>query len=307
MIRPKKLLAIAGPTASGKTKISIDLALKNNAEIISSDSLLVYKHLDIGTAKPTNEERKTIKHHLIDIVEPWDNYTISDFHKDALSAIDNISVRNKQFIVTGGAGFYLNALINSTFEAPKSDPEIRKTLENRLKEGTPLGTLHNELKSIDPETAKRVHPNDEYRILRALGVYLSTGKTMTSFRQQHQDSKNKETVFEPLIIVLNPEKEELKTNIEVRTKKMFKDGLVEETKNLLKIGCTPDMKPLKSIGYKQAMELISRKISKEEAFASVIKDTAALAKRQITWFKKQPFTIWLHPIRDIEEIRRLAC
>ena len=304
-MKPKKLLAIAGPTASGKTTISIELALKNNAEIISADSLLVYKHLNIGTAKPTVEERDKVRHHLIDVVEPWENYTISNFRKDALSAIDDIIVRGKRFIVTGGTGFYLNALINSTFEAPGSDPKIREDLESRLEKGTSLLELHDELKKADPDTAERVHPNDKYRILRALEVYLSTGKTMTSFRVQHQSTKEPE--FETLIIVLNPDKEELRSKIEARTKKMFDDGLIQETEILFKTGCTPDMKPLKSIGYKQAVALIAGKISKEEAFESVIKETAALAKRQITWFKKQPFTIWLHPIRDIEEIRRLTC
>jgi tRNA dimethylallyltransferase len=304
-MRPRKLLAIAGPTASGKTRISIDIAIRNNAEIISSDSLLVYKHLDIGTAKPTKQERGTITHHLIDMVEPWDIYTISDFYRDAMSAIDDISARKKNFIVTGGTGFYLNALINKTFRSPGSDPEIRKKLEQRLTEGAALATLHSELEAVDPKTAKRVHPNDKYRIIRALEVYLSTGNTMTFFREQHQDNESSD--FEPQIIVLDPDKQELRSNIEARTKKMFDDGLIEEMEGLLKMGCTPDMKPLKSIGYKQATELISGKITKDQAIASVITETVALAKRQVTWFKKQPFTIWLHPIRDIEEIRRLTC
>ncbi|MEI6079290.1 MAG: tRNA (adenosine(37)-N6)-dimethylallyltransferase MiaA [bacterium] len=304
-MRQKKLLAIAGPTASGKTKISLEIASANNAEIISSDSLLVYKHMDIGTAKPTVEERKMIRHHMIDVVEPWDLYTISDFYRDAMSAIDDINSRDKKFIVTGGTGFYLNALINKTFKSPGSDPEIREKLELRLKDGTPLETLHKELETVDPETAKRVHPNDKYRILRALEVYLSTGKTMSFFRDQHKADTRSD--FEPTIVVLNPEREELRANIESRTKKMFGDGLIDEAKNLLKMGCTPDMKPLKSIGYKQAMELISGNISEAQAIESVIKETFALAKRQVTWFKKQPFTIWLHPIRDIDKIRRLTC
>lgn len=301
----KRLLAIAGPTASGKTKISLEIALERNSEIISSDSLLVYKHLDIGTAKPTKEERKIIKHHLIDIVEPWDTYTSSDFCRDAKTAIEGIEARKKNFIITGGTGFYLNALINSTFDAPGSDKKIRESLEDRIKNGTKLLTLHRELESIDPETAKRVHPNDGYRIVRALEVYLSTGKTMSFFREQHQTESKAQ--FEPLIIVLNLEKEELRHNIEIRTKKMFEDGLIDELKELFKIGCTPDLKPLKSIGYKQATEYLLGKITKEEAIQSVISETVALAKRQVTWFKKQPFTIWLHPIREIEEIRRLSC
>lgn len=301
----KRLLAIAGPTASGKTKISIEIASVCNSEIISSDSLLVYKHLDIGTAKPTKEERKAIKHHLIDIVEPWDAYTISDFRRDAMTAIEEVTSRKKGFLVTGGTGFYLNALINSTFDAPESDKNIRKSLEDRIKNGTKLSTLYSELESIDPETAKRVHTNDGYRIVRALEVFLSTGKTMSFFRTQHQAESK--TIFDPLIIVLNPEKEELRRNIEIRTKKMFKDGLVDELKELFKTGCTPELKPLKSIGYKQATGYLLGKITKEEAMQSVISETVALAKRQITWFKKQPFTIWLHPIREIEEIRRLSC
>ncbi|MEI6092788.1 MAG: tRNA (adenosine(37)-N6)-dimethylallyltransferase MiaA [bacterium] len=304
-MKKERLLAIAGPTASGKTKISIEIALARNAEIISSDSLLVYKHLDIGTAKPTKNERAVVKHHIIDVVEPWENYTISNFCKEAMTAIDEIASRKKNFIVTGGTGFYLNALINSTFEAPGVDKKIRESLEERIKNGTSFATLHSELEKTDPDTAKRVHPNDGYRIVRALEVYLSTGKTMSFFREQHQSEAKRQ--FEPLIIVLNPEKEELRQSIKLRTEKMFKDGLIDELEGLFKMGCTTELKPLKSIGYKQAVELLMGKTTKEDAIQSVIKETAALAKRQITWFKKQPFTIWLHPIREIEEIRRLTC
>jgi len=300
----EKLIAIAGPTASGKTRVSMELAQKLGAEIISSDSLLVYKGLDIGTAKPSKKEQDLVPHHLIDIVEAWKNYTISDFYNDAIRAISDIKSRKKNFLITGGTGFYLNALINKPFSSPTSSNEVRKKLEQRLEKGETLSDLHDELKKIDTASAERIHPNDKYRISRALEVFYTTGKTMSFFRNMHkEDSKDKPRNFNPLIIVLNPDKEELKDAIITRTKKMFEDGLIDEVKKLLSKGCTPEMKPLKSIGYKETIQLINGEISCDEAILLINKNTTALAKRQITWFKKQPFTLWMHPIREINRIK----
>jgi tRNA dimethylallyltransferase len=299
----EKLLAIVGPTASGKTRIALELAQKLEAEIISSDSLLVYKGLDIGTAKPSKKERELVPHHLIDLVEPSENYTMSNFYNDAITAINDIRGRNKKFLVTGGTGFYLNALINRPFNSPTGSEEVKSTLEKRLKEGERLESLHNELKKIDPSSAARIHPNDKYRISRALEVFYSTGKTMTYFREMHKE-ENKSRDFEPLIIVLNPDKEELKQAITARTKKMFDDGLLDEVRGLLDKGFSAETKPLKSIGYKEAIQLIYGLIDNKEAVDLINKNTIALAKRQITWFKKQPFTLWMHPIREIDRIKK---
>ena len=293
---PHKLIVIAGPTASGKTSVSMNVAEKIKAEIISADSLLVYKHMDIGTAKPSIEERKRIIHHLIDVVEPWEDYTSSIYRKDAVAAIERIRSKGKNFIVAGGTGFYINALINQTFQAPKADPVLRAELENRSN----LPDLYEELKKVDPTSAARIHPNDKYRTVRAMEVYYSTKKTMTHFREEHKKNKTKE--FEPLIIVLDPSRDELIKNIERRTQRMLKDGLVDEVKELLEMGANPDLKPMQSIGYKQAVAFIKGRMSTEEMTESIQRDTLALAKRQVTWFKKQEHTRWYHPVKDVERI-----
>lgn len=296
----KKLLAITGPTASGKTKISLEIAKRLNSEIISSDSLLVYRGLDIGTAKPTKEEREKIHHHLIDIVEPYENYSISDFYQDAVETIRNIEERNKSFLVTGGTGFYLSALINKPFQAPSGSDEAKQNIDEKIKKGHSLSDLHKELESIDPDSAKRIHPNDKYRIFRALEVYYTSGKTMSFFRKKHKESSRQD--FETLIIVLNPDKEELISSIKTRTRKMFQDGLLDEVNTLLKKGYSKDLKPLRSIGYRESIQVISGIISPDEAIQEINKNTIALAKRQITWFKKQDFTLWVHPERDTVKI-----
>jgi len=294
VLKPCKIVVIAGPTASGKTPVSMNIAEEINAEIISADSLLVYKHMDIGTAKPTIEERKRVTHHLIDIVEPWEEYTSSKYRIDAVAAIEDIKTRGKKFIVVGGTGFYINALINQTFDAPKADPALRAELEAR-------SDLYEELKKVDPASAARIHPNDRYRTVRAMEVFYATKRTMTHFREEHEKNKVKE--FEPLIIVLNPSKEEQIKNIEGRTQKMLRDGLVDEVKGLLKMGASPDHKPMQSIGYKQAVDFINGRINKEEMAESIRTETLALAKRQVTWFKKREDTKWYHPLNDIGRIR----
>jgi tRNA dimethylallyltransferase len=300
-LKEKKLVIIAGPTASGKTQVSIDIAKGLEAQIISADSMLIYKRMNIGTAKPNRQEMQGIEHHLIDIVEPWETYTVSDYENDALSIINKIYDNNSTPLICGGTGFYINALINGTFSTPAPSPEVRKKLNEDLKNGKTLKQLHSDLKKIDPQTASRVHENDSYRIFRALEVYYSTGKSMSYFRSIHETAKN--TRFKPLIIVLSPEKGILKERIKKRTTKMFQDGLLKEVKELLDAGCSKELKPMKSIGYKQAIEHLEGLMSLEEAMENIIKETTALAKRQITWFKKRDHTKWIDPtaIKDIQK------
>jgi len=300
-VKVKKLFAIAGPTASGKTRIALDIAEANGMEIVSADSMQVYRYMDIGTAKPSPEERKRVKHHLIDVVDPDSKYTVSDFCNDAADAISTIESRNKGFIVCGGTGFYLNALINGTFDAPPSDPVAREKLESRAESDEELYKMHNELKAIDPETASRVHPNDRYRIIRALEVYQLSGKNMSFYRDKHLSNKK---LSQSLMIVLNPEKEELVRNIKARTETIIKAGLIDEVKKLLAMGYSQELKPLKSIGYLQAVQFINGKLDIKEAKEEIIKGTVALAKRQLTWFKKQTNTVWLHPVKDYCQIKK---
>ena len=295
-----KLLIIAGPTASGKTQIAMDIAIKEHLEIISADSMLVYKYMDIGTAKPSIEERKKVKHHLIDVAEPDSKYTVTDFCNDADKAIENIKTSGNDFLVCGGTGFYLNALINGTFDAPPSVPSIREDLESKAEDKEKLKLMHLELQKIDPESAARIHYNDKYRIVRALEVYRISGKTMSFYRNSHKDGLKPRA---PLMIVLDPAKEVLVQNIKARTEKMLKAGLIEEVKGLISLGYGPELKPMKSIGYLQAVKLINGSISTEEAKEDIIKETVALAKRQVTWFKKRKDTIWFDPYSDIEKIK----
>ncbi len=295
-----RLAVIAGPTASGKTKTAIDIAMDIKAEIISADSMLIYKRMNIGTAKPGHNQQKLVHHHMIDLVEPWQEYSVSDYAQDALAVIAKLRRARKNFLVCGGTGFYINALINGTFKAPKSDPLIRQKLEQRIKDGETLLSLHQELKKVDPQTAARVHENDSYRITRALEIYYGTGKTMTYYREEHKQNTN--TNFDPLIFVINPSKDELSERIEYRTRKMFEYGLIEETQELLRNGCSPHLKSMHSIGYLQAVGVIYGRINIAEAKDDINKQTMALAKRQITWFKKQPQTKWVSSV-DSKEIK----
>lgn len=296
-----KLAVIAGPTASGKTKMAVEVAQDVKADIVSADSMLVYRGMDIGTAKPSLKQRKLVKHHIIDVASPRQDYSVSDYTTDALEAITKIRRANKNFLVCGGTGFYINALINGNFKAPKSDPKVRENLEQRLKKGETLFDLHKELTKIDPETALRVHENDSYRVLRALEVYYGTGKTMTYYRTEHKDNNNAN--FEPFIVILNPTREELYERIQYRTNNMFKYGLIEETQELLREGFGPQLKPMKSIGYLQAVQIIQGRINISEAKDDINKQTMALAKRQITWFRKQPHAKWF-PSDRIEDAKK---
>ena len=278
--------ALVGPTASGKTSLSIELALKYNLEIISCDSIQVFKHLNIGAAKPDTEERKGIKHHMIDIVEPWKNYDLAMYYNDVNNILNK--QENKKLIIVGGTGFYLQALINGLFDAPPSNKKIRENLENTANTDG-LNKLYEDLKIFDSVSAKNIHPNDQYRIIRALEVYQITGKTMSSFKKEH--SLKPKNINDIKIFVLSPNRVELHRQIELRAEKMFVDGIIQETENLLSMGCSKKSKPMQSIGYKQCIEYIENNISKDETIRLVKKETKALAKRQITWFKRMPNTV----------------
>lgn len=304
-MKKTRLSVIAGPTASGKTQTAIETALELNAEIVSADSMLIYKRMDIGTAKPNKEQLKTVRHHMIDIVEPWQEYSVSDYEKDARRAVSDILSSNKTPILCGGTGFYINAVINGTFKTPRADKKIREEIERRLNSGTSLKELHDELKRIDPQTASWVHENDNYRITRALEVYYSTGKTMSHFRDLHEKERNAD--IDPMIIVIDVPKDELQRRIEQRTDKMLEQGLLEEVEGLIKAGCTEDLKPMKSIGYLQAVKVLKGEMNKDQAIEEINAETLALAKRQLTWFKKRDGIKWMPPAKIssiTDEIRR---
>jgi tRNA dimethylallyltransferase len=296
-----KLIIIGGHTASGKTGLSIEVASALSTEIVSADSMLVYKHMDIGTAKPSITERAGIKHHMIDVIEPWEHFTVSAYYDMAIPSLSEIA-KDRVPVVAGGTGFYINTIINGMYSCPAAPAEIKERLEQRLLNGETLSGLHKELSSIDPVSAKRIHPNDMYRILRALEVYYSTGKTMSHFREAHAQSSA--GIIKPniLFIVLRLEKERLKNSVIARTQKMLDSGLMEETQKLLDAGCTENTKSMRSIGYRQAVMHVQSGLSIEDAKISIIEETMALAKRQNTWFKGRPNTRFYNPLTDKHKI-----
>jgi len=279
-----KILIIVGPTAIGKTRLSLDLACETNGEIISADSMQIYKYMDIGTAKPTPDERKKAKHHLVDILFPDEEFSAALFKERAGKIISDLDKQDKTPIVTGGTGLYIKALTRGLFESPPVDRDIRQSLQERA---ASVGSecLHRELAEIDPTTAARLHPNDLLRIIRALEVYQSTKIPLSEHHEKHSFS---DSPFETLKIGLTLDRQQLYTRIEDRVDKMIITGLVDEVKSLLNMGYTMDLNSMQALGYKQIILHLSGDISLDEAISLIKRDTKRYAKRQITWFNADP-------------------
>ena len=286
------MILILGVTASGKGRLAFDLAESLGAEIISIDSMKVYRRMDIGTAKPPEEARRGIKYHLIDIVEPSDSFSVGAFRERALGAMEQIKGRGKEIIGVGGTALYIKALLYGLFEGPGSDEQIRAELQERA-EAEGLAELYQELTKIDAIAAERINPNDSKRIIRALEVYRITGKPISSFQRQWDDSDAK---HDWTIIGLRREKAEESRRINGRVKGMIAAGLVDEVKALL-----GEEKPLSrqarcAIGYAEIIEYLGGRIELEDAVELIKKNTRRLAKNQRTWFKTFKNVHWL----DIE-------
>ena len=286
------MILILGVTASGKGRLAFDLAESLGAEIISIDSMKVYRRMDIGTAKPPEEARRGIRYHLIDIVEPSDSFSVGVFRELALGAMEQIKGRGKEIIGVGGTALYIKALLYGLFEGPGSDEQIRDELQERA-EVQGLAELYQELTKIDPIAAERINPNDSKRIIRALEVYRITGKPISSFQRQWDNSEAK---HDWTIIGLRREKAEESRRINGRVKKMIAAGLVDEVEALL-----GEEKPLSkqarcAIGYAEIIEYLNGRIELEDAVELIKKNTRRLAKNQRTWFKTFKNVHWL----DIE-------
>ena len=284
-----KVIAICGPTASGKTKLGIELANKLNGEIISCDSMQIYKEMDIGTAKPTLEERQEAKHHLIDFVSPDQRYSVSEYKKDAENIIKCIIEEGKIPIIVGGTGLYLNSLVYG-IEYPdiETDLEYRKKLEERAStEG--LEKLYKEAQKIDEIATRKISSNDQKRILRILEIYHSTGKTKTELEIE---SRKEGIKFDYRIFVLNMDREKLYNRINQRVDLMINNGLVEEVENL-KNKYTNFPTAFQGIGYKEVLEYLNNEITKNEMIEKIKQESRRYAKRQITWFKQYKDAIWL--------------
>jgi len=283
------MILILGVTASGKGRLAFDLAQSLDAEIISIDSMKVYRRMDIGTAKPPQDVRRKIKYHLIDIVEPSDSFSVGAFRDAALDAIKQINGRGKGIIAVGGTALYIKALLYGLFDGPGTDKQIRARLQERA-QAKGLAELYQELMKIDPIAAERIHPNDSKRIIRALEVYELTGRPISGFQQQW-DKHNK--INDWTIIGLRRQKTEESKRINSRVKKMITAGLVDEVRELL-----AEEKPLSeqarcAIGYAEIIEYLNGQVELAEAVELIKKNTRRLAKNQRTWFKTFKNVHWL--------------
>ena len=291
-----KVIVICGPTASGKTRLSIELAKQINGEIISCDSMQVYKDMNIGTAKPTTEEMQGIKHYLIDYVSPTKRYSVSDYKKDAKKAINEIIAKNKVPIIVGGTGLYIDSLIYE-IEYPEIefDEQYRNKLEKEVEEKGLL-ELYEKAKEIDSEAIQKISKTDKKRILRILEIYHSTGKTKTELEKQ---SRQKEPEFEYHVYALSWDRDILYQRINKRVDMMIEQGLIQEVEEITKKYKTFPT-AMQGLGYKEVVEYLDGKITKEEMIEKIKKETRRYAKRQLTWFRKNKQTIWLDAMQDIQ-------
>ena len=287
----KNLLILAGPTAVGKTSIAIELAKRLKGEVVSADSMQIYKHMDIGSAKIMKEEMQSIPHHLIDFVEPYENFSAAEYKKYAEKTIDEIIERKNMPILAGGTGLYINSLIyNYGFTKATKDNGYRDLL---MEQSERLGKeyIHGLLKAVDIESYNRLYPNDLKRVIRALEVYKLTGNTITEY------SKNEDIYNIPYKIyyfVLNMDREKLYNKINLRVDKMIKNGLVEEVIKLRNMGYNSDKQAMKGIGYKEILFYLEDKITLEEAINMIKQGTRNYAKRQLTWFRKDDRVNWIN-------------
>ena len=287
----EKIVVIAGPTASGKSSLAVELARLFDGEVISADSLQVYRHMDIGTAKPSLKERTGVPHHLISVVEPDAEYTAARFRTEAARLIHEIRKRGKNVFVAGGTGLYIKALTEGLFEGPGRDPSLRdELLRGALLEGKEA--IHKRLARVDPESAAAIHPNNLRRIVRALEVYYRSERPIASFHKEHAFGQKP---FDTLKVGIKKDREALYPDIDCRVDSMFSDGLVEEVKRLLEAGYSSDLKPMCALGYKEVLGYLRGDYPLEEARRLTKRNTRHYAKRQMTWFKKDPEIRWFHP------------
>jgi len=295
-----KLVIILGPTAVGKSDVAMALAARIDAEIVNADSQQVYRHMDIGTGKPSAADRARLPHHLIDIVDPDDEFNAAIFRRLALETIDNIHARGKQVVVCGGSGLYLKALTRGLFVGPEQDQKIRGELAREIQEKG-LGALYQRLIEIDPAAHSRIHPNDRQRIIRALEVYRLTGKPMSQWQREHGFG---DEPFDTLNIGLQRERAELYELINRRCDRMIGDGLLDEVRDLAAKGYSLDLKPLQSVGYRQMGLVLQGMLEIDKAVEEMKQETRHLAKRQLTWFRGDATIHWFHPEGQQVDIHR---
>ena len=290
------IIVITGATASGKTSLSIELAKSLGGEIVSADSMQIYKYMDIGTAKPTIEERENIPHHLLDIISPFESYSVADYVKDASCVVSDIYKRGKLPIVTGGTGLYVTSLVNDVdFDDTCDDPTLRDELfEIAKREGA--NKLLEILSEFDEISAKELHPNNVRRIVRAIEFYKTTGKTISEHKYE---TKLKKSRFESIIFSISHDRGELYQRIEKRVDAMIEQGLTDEVKKLIDMGCSKKLQSMQAIGYKQLLDYFSGLSTFDEAIRIIKRDSRRYAKRQLTWIRRDDRVIYLDSKGDI--------
>lgn len=293
-----KIIIIAGPTASGKSQLAVDIAKKLSTYVLSADSMQIYKGMDIGTAKITESEMQGVKHYIIDVVRPNNKFSVSNYMNYAKPLIETIHNQNKIPVICGGTGLYIDAILYPLTMGAKDD-----IVKNRLQEEyEKLGAeyMHSILNAIDPVEAQKVHANNVKRVLRALEIFELTGQTKTE-----QTDRTKNLNYDTLLIVLNPDRDVMYDRINKRVDKMFNDGLEDEIKRLLDSGITFDCQSMQAIGYKEFKQYFDGNITKDELIDEIKKNTRHYAKRQVTWFKRYPFAKFVD-INDKEKIMNMV-
>jgi len=297
----KRIIIICGPTGVGKTSFAIQIAQKFNGEIVGADSMQIYQHMNIGTAKPDLEEMRLIRHHLIDFVDPKEEFDAGRYVRAADEAIEDIICRGKIPIITGGTGFYIKALLNGLF---RSESICKKTLSRLTRELEEKGThaLHEKLTECDPKAANKIHPNDSFRVIRALEVFQTTGNKISKHQEGHNFDDQRYT---GLKIGLYMEREKLYDHINQRVDVMMNKGLLNEVASLVEKGYSFNLKSMQSIGYKHMAIFIRNEVDLPEAIRLLKRDTRRYAKRQFTWFHKDLDIIWLKPSEINEAEKRI--
>lgn len=291
-IKKRPLIILTGPTAVGKTAMSIKLAKAVDGEIISADSMQVYKYMDIGTAKVTAEEMDGVVHHLIDVLEPQQDFNVAIFKDMAVKAIEDIYSRGKIPIIAGGTGFYIQALLyDIDFEQGEDcDDDYRRELQ-KIADTKGNEFLHNMLRQIDPEAAAAIHANNVKRVIRALEYYKQTGEKISV---HNANESMKESAYNSLYFVLNDDRDRVYSRIDKRVDIMFENGLESEVKQLLSMGCLRNSVAMQGIGYKEVIDYLDGAYNLETAIATIKLNTRHFAKRQITWFKREKEVVWLN-------------
>lgn len=297
MDRPRMVILL-GPTGAGKSKLALEWAGELGGEIISADSMKVYRYMDIGTAKPTLDDQKRVRHHLIDLVTPDQPFHAALYRTLGRKTIDQLYENKKPIWVVGGTGLYIKILTQGLFSSPKTDPHARESLKQEAKEkGT--DALYERLKKVDPKTAFHLHPNDLFRIIRALEVFDSTGVPISFYREQHRFG---EKPYLTLKVGLEINRDRLYHRIEKRVDQMLEKGFLQEVERLMEMGYGPALKPMQSLGYKQMVQFLLKEIGWDEAVRQMKRVTRHYAKRQLTWFKADSEIHWWDESIDREEI-----